>query len=254
MGNLEAKVAIVTGSTSGMGRAVAVRFAAEGARVVASGRDGSRGAAVTREIAERGGEARFVAGDVSSAQVNRQLVEAAVESYGGLDLVVLSAGELGLGSITETAPEAWDRTVATNLSAVFYMLHYAIPEMRRRGTGSVIVIGSIAGFKVFPNHAAYCASKGGLVQLVRQAALDYGPEVRVNAIHPGQVDTPLLWSSAQAFPDPKEVVQQTAARLPARRLGQPGDIASAALFLAGEGASWITGASLVVDGGSLCLP
>jgi NAD(P)-dependent dehydrogenase (short-subunit alcohol dehydrogenase family) len=254
MGKLDGRTAIVTGGTSGMGRAVALRFAAEGARVVVGGRDAERGAAVTRDITGRGGQALFVAGDVSTPEANRRLVQAALEGYGGLDTLVLSAGELGLGSITETSPEAWDRTLATNLSAVFYMLHYALPEMRKRGAGSVTVIGSIAGYKVFPNHAAYCASKGGLLQLVRQAALDYGPEVRVNAIHPGQVDTPLLWSSAQAFPNPEEVVQQTAARLPAKRLGRPEDIASAALFLVGEEASWITGAGLVVDGGSLCLP
>jgi NAD(P)-dependent dehydrogenase (short-subunit alcohol dehydrogenase family) len=159
-----------------------------------------------------------------------------------------------LGSITETDPELWDRTLAANLSAVFYLLHYAIPEMKRRGGGRVVVVGSIAGYKVFPNHPAYCASKGGLPQLVRQAALDYGPEIRVNAIHPGQVDTPLLWDSARAFPNPDEVVQQTADRLPLKRLGLPADIAAAALFLVGEDASWITGSNFIVDGGSLCLP
>jgi NAD(P)-dependent dehydrogenase (short-subunit alcohol dehydrogenase family) len=254
MGKLDGKTAIVTGATSGMGRGIAVRFALEGAKVIAGGRDASRGEKVVRQIEELGGAARFVAGDVCTAAANRRLVASAVSSYGGVDILALSAGELGLGSITEISPEQWDRTVSTNLSAVFYMLHFAIPEMKKRGRGSAVVIGSIAGYKVFPNHPAYCASKGGLLQLVRQAALDYGPEIRINAIHPGQVDTPLLWDSARAFPNPEEIVQQTADRLPLKRLGLPEDIAAAALFLAAEDSSWITGSNVVVDGGSLCLP
>ncbi len=253
MGQLGGRVAIITGATSGMGRGIALRFAQEGARVLASGRDAARGEALVSEIVAAGGTARFVAGDISTAAANRQLVEAALSAYGGLDILVMSAGDLGLGSVADTPPDLWDRTIATNLSAVFYLLHYGIPAMRQRGRGSVVVIGSIAGYKVFPNHAAYCASKGALVQLVRQAALDNGPTVRINAIHPGQVDTPLLWDSVRAFPNPDAIVQQTADRLPMKRLGQPDDIAAAALFLAGDDASWITGANLVVDGGSLLL-
>jgi NAD(P)-dependent dehydrogenase (short-subunit alcohol dehydrogenase family) len=125
--------------------------------------------------------------------------------------------------------------------------------MLERGGGTVVVIGSIAGYKVFPNHPAYCSSKGALLQLVRQVALDYGPAIRINALHPGQVDTPLLWDSAKAFPNPSEVVQNIAAALPLRRLGVPEDIAGAALFLASEDSSWITGSNIVIDGGSLCL-
>ena len=253
MGQLDGKVAIITGATSGMGRGIALRFAREGAQVIASGRDAARGEALVSEIAAAGGTARFVAGDVPTAAANQQLVEAALAAYGGLDILVMSAGDLGLGSVADTAPELWDRTIATNLSAAFYLLHYGIPELRRRGRGSVVVIGSIAGYKVFPNHAAYCASKGALIQLMRQAALDNGPAIRINAIHPGQVDRPLLWDSVRAFPNPGEIVKQTADRLPMQRLGQPEDIAAAALFLAGDDASWITGANLVVDGGSLLL-
>ncbi len=253
MGQLDGKVAIITGATSGMGRGIALRFAREGAQVIASGRDAARGEALISEIAAAGGAARFVAGDISTAAANRRLVEEALSAYGGLDILVMSAGDLGLGAVADTSPELWDRTLVTNLSAVFYLLHYGVPELRRRGRGSVVVIGSIAGYKVFPNHAAYCASKGALIQLVRQAALDNGPTIRINAIHPGQVDTPLLWDSVRAFPNPDEIVQQTADRLPMKRLGLPEDIAAAALFLAGDEASWITGANLVVDGGSLLL-
>ncbi|MBN1835688.1 MAG: glucose 1-dehydrogenase [Spirochaetales bacterium] len=254
MGKLDGKTAIVTGATSGMGRAVAVRFAREGANIIAAGRDRGRGAEVLAEIEAAGGRAEFVAGDLSRHEANRKLVDKAVSAFGGVDLLVMSTGEMGLGSVAEVTPEVWDRTLATNLSALYYLMHYAVPQMQERGGGSVVVIGSIAGYKVFPNHAAYCASKGGVLQLVRQAALDLGPKIRVNAIHPGQVDTPLLWFSARAFPNPEEIIQQTADRLPAKRLGTPEDIASVAVFLAGEEASWITGSNVVVDGGSLCLP
>jgi NAD(P)-dependent dehydrogenase (short-subunit alcohol dehydrogenase family) len=118
--------------------------------------------------------------------------------------------------------------------------------------GSIVIIGSLAAYRGFPNHAAYCASKGALVPLVKQITLDYGPEIRINQICPGQVDTPLLWSSAQAFEDPQSVVQQVARRLPLRRLGTPEDIARAALFLASDDSAWTTGASFVIDGGSSC--
>ncbi len=254
MGELDGKTAIVTGATSGMGKGIGERFAAEGARIMIGGRNERRGEEVVRGIRSAGGEAEFLPGDVSKAATNRNLVEKTVASFGGVDILVASAGELGIGAITELSEDLWQTTIATNLSAVFYLMKYGIPEMRKRGAGSVVVIGSIAAFKVFPNHPAYCASKGALVQLVRQAALDYGPEIRVNMICPGQVDTPLLWNSAQAFPNPEEVVQQTAERLPLKRLGLPADIAEAALYLAGERASWITGSSFLVDGGSLCMP
>lgn len=254
MGKLDGKTAIVTGATSGMGKGIALRFALEGAAIVAAGRDAARGREVVAEIEAGGGRAVFVPGDVSRPDSNERLAERAMAEFGAIDILAMSAGEMGLGPVAEVTPEVWDRTVATNLSALYYLMHYAIPHMQKRKSASVVIVGSIAGYKVFPNHAAYCASKGGVLQLVRQAALDYGPQIRVNAIHPGQVDTPLLWYSARAFPNPEEVVQQTADRLPARRLGLPEDIAAVALFLAGEEASWVTGSNVVVDGGSLCLP
>jgi NAD(P)-dependent dehydrogenase (short-subunit alcohol dehydrogenase family) len=253
MGKLDGKVAVVTGATSGMGRGIANRFAREGAAVVVSGRDEDRGNDVINEITGAGGKASFAAGDITTSETNQNLVERAVQTYGGLDILVCSAGELGIASLTEISEELWEKTVATNLTAVFYLLKYGIPAMLERGGGTVVVIGSIAGYKVFPNHPAYCSSKGALLQLVRQVALDYGPAIRINALHPGQVDTPLLWDSAKAFPNPSEVVQNIAAALPLRRLGVPEDIAGAALFLASEDSSWITGSNIVIDGGSLCL-
>lgn len=253
-GELQGKTAIVTGATSGMGRAVALRFAAEGAAIIAGGRNRERGESLLEEIRSSGGTASFFPGDVREEQVNRQLVETALAEYGSLDLAVLSAGNLGISSLTETSAEMWDETIATNLRSVFLLLKHGLPKLAEGAGGSVVVVGSIAGYKVFPNHPAYCAAKGGVVQLVRQAALDYGPEVRINGLHPGQVDTPLLWDSARAFPNPESVVRETEEKLPLRRLGRPEDIAEAALYLCSKRAAWVTGSNFVVDGGSLSIP
>jgi len=254
MGKLNKKTAVITGATSGMGRGIAEFFAAEGARVVISGRNETRAREVVSAITSAGGEAVYSLGDITLPETNRELLQTAEKNYGGVDILVCSAGELGISSLTDCTEELWQKTFATNIHAVFYLMKYGIPMMKKRGGGSVVIIGSIAGYKVFPNHPAYNASKGAILQLVRQSALDYGPDIRVNAIHPGQVDTPLLWDSVKAFPNPNEIIQQTAEKLPLKRLGTPADIARAALFLASDDSSWITGSNFAVDGGSLCIP
>jgi NAD(P)-dependent dehydrogenase (short-subunit alcohol dehydrogenase family) len=249
MGKLQGKAAVVTGATSGMGRATAVLFAREGAGVVASGRDPERGRALVEEIRRDGGRVEFVAGDVGLAGTNERLVETCRRAFGGVDVAVCCAGMLGLGSATEVPLDTWRQTLAVNLDAVFYLMRFALPDMRQRGGGSFVVVSSIAALKGFPNHAAYCASKGALVSLVRQVAIDYGPKVRVNALCPGPTDTPLIWDSAVAFPDPAKAVEDVGKRTLMRRLGRPEDIARAALFLASSDSEWITGTSLTVDGG-----
>jgi NAD(P)-dependent dehydrogenase (short-subunit alcohol dehydrogenase family) len=249
VGKLADRVAIITGGTSGMGSAIAELFAREGACVVIGGRDLSRGAAVVDRIRAQGGRAEFVAGDVAAPAANEALVAAAVERFGGVDILVANAGRLGLGSVTGISIESWRETIATNLDAVFYMLKAGIPKMLDRGRGAVVITGSIAAFKGFPNHAAYCASKGALISFARQVSADYAPAIRVNVICPGPVDTPLIWDSAQAFPDPASAVADAAAATLLKRLGSPVDIANAALFLASDDSAWVTGAVLTVDGG-----
>jgi len=249
MGKLQGRAAIVTGTTSGMGRATAVLFAREGAAVVASGRHAERGRALVDEIRRDGGRVEFVAGDVGLPETNERLVETGRRAFGGVDVAVCCAGMLGLGSATDVPLETWRQTLAVNLDAVFYLMRFALPDMQRRGGGSFVVISSIAALKGFPNHAAYCASKGALVSLVRQVAIDYGPTVRVNALCPGPTDTPLIWDSAVAFPDPAKAVEDVGKRTLMKRLGRPEDIARAALFLASSDSAWITGTSLTVDGG-----
>ena len=248
MGKLDDKVAIVTGATSGMGKQIAALMAREGARLVLGGRDRKRGESVLEQIRSERGEAVFVPGDVGNLETNERLVAAAENSFGSLDVLVANAGTLGLGSVTEVAVETWHDTLATNLHAVFYLPRMGIPKMKEKG-GTIVINGSIAAHKGFPDHAAYCASKGALVSLVRQVAIDYGPSVRINLLCPGPVDTPLLRDSAKAFPEPQLAVSEAAQRTLRKRLGTPDDVAKAALFLACSDSDWITGAALTVDGG-----
>lgn len=248
MRRLQGKTAIVTGGTSGMGRGIAELFAAEGASVVISGRDADRGREVVDSIAARGGAAVFIAGDIASVETNQRLVDAATANFGALHVVVPNAGILGVGGVLDSPLDVWHRTIDVNLNAVYYLIKLAAPALLRQG-GSIVVNGSIAAYRGFPNHPAYCASKGALVPLVRQLAIDLAPSVRVNILCPGQVDTPLLWDSAKAFPNPTTAVAEVAARMPLKRLGTPEDIAKAALFLASDDSSWITGTALTIDGG-----
>jgi NAD(P)-dependent dehydrogenase (short-subunit alcohol dehydrogenase family) len=192
-----------------------------------------------------------VIGNIGTFEANQALVQRAKEAFGGVDILVPNAGVLGIGSITEVSLETWHETIATNLHAVFYLCRAGIPEMLARGGGSIVVNGSIAAMKAFPNHPAYCAAKGALVPLVKQIALDYGPKIRANVMCPGPVDTPLLWDSAKAFPDPAVAVKNAGARTALQRLGQPSDIASLALFLASDDSAWITGSAFTIDGGAL---
>jgi NAD(P)-dependent dehydrogenase (short-subunit alcohol dehydrogenase family) len=236
-----------------MGRAIAHRFVREGAAVVLCGRDRRKGEAALEEITADGGEARLVCGNVAEPEVNRELVRTAAGEFGGIDVLVPNAGLLGLGSVTGVDWDTWHETINVNLNGVFYLLRYGIPELQKRPSGAIVVTGSIAAYKGFPNHAAYCASKGALVPFIKQVAVDYGPEIRANIICPGPVDTPLIWDSAAAFPDPEKAVSDVAEKTLLKRLGTPKDIADLALFLAAGESSWITGAAFTIDGGVTCL-
>ncbi len=248
---LQGKTAIITGATSGMGKGIAERFVREGAAVILSGRDLHRGHELEKQLKELKGLAVFVPGDISNIDVNEKLVHEAIRNFGKLDIVVTNAGKLGLGSVTDISLDEWNETINTNLNAVFYLSRFAIPEMQKNGKGTLLINSSIAAFKSFPNHAAYCASKAALIALVKEMALDYGPTIRINAMCPGPVDTPLIWDSAKAFENPETIVQQTANNTLMKRLGKPEDIASLALFLVSEESSWITGSAFTIDGGIL---
>ncbi len=249
MAKLNGKIAIVTGATRGIGRAIVELFASEGARVIVNGRNRASGEDVVQSIKKTGGEALFVPADIRYHDDNIRLVEKAVDAFGKPDILVSNAGMLGLGSITEVSPETWQRTLDTNLNALFHLLRAGLPHMEDQG-GSVVVTGSIAAHKGFPNHAAYCASKGAVHSLVKQIAVDYAPKIRINLIQPGPVETELYKSSAVAFPNPDTILDEVPGSLPLGRTGTPLDIAKTALFLACDDSSWITGSVLTVDGGA----
>jgi NAD(P)-dependent dehydrogenase (short-subunit alcohol dehydrogenase family) len=248
---LQGKSLIITGASSGMGKATALLFAKEGAEIILSGRNLERGEELVIEIEKMGGRAVFIPGDVAEMAYNKNLVKTAIQHFGKLDGLVTHAGMLGLGSITNLDPSLWQKTFSVNVDAVFYLLKFAIPEMLKRPTASVVINASIAASKSFPNHPAYCSSKAALIALSKQAAVEYGPIIRVNSICPGPVDTPLIHASAAAFPDPAAAVENAGKNTLLQRLGQPEDIAKLCLFLASDDSSWITGSSFTIDGGAL---
>jgi len=247
----EDKTYIITGGTSGMGKGIAMHLGLQGASLVINGRDAEKGKKVCDELKSKGIKISFLAGDVSAEVTNKKLVDLAIDTYGKLDGVVLSAGILGLGKVTELDSEIWSKTIGTNLDAIYYLTKYSIPKMLENGKGNVVVIASITSEKVFPSHAAYCASKAGAVALTKQIALEYGPVIRANAICPGPVDTPLLWDSAKGFPNPKTAVEDAKKTTAVKELGTPEDIAELAAYLLSEKSKWVTGSAITIDGGRM---
>lgn len=243
-GKLKDKVCIVTGATSGMGKAIATKFSEEGAKLILSGRDVKRGGQLVSSLEN----AIFIDGNVCDITYNKKLVDAALSNFGTLDIVSMNAGVLGLGNVIDLPMEQWQKTLDTNLSAIYYLSKYAIPHLQKT-KGNILINASIAAFKSFPNHPAYCASKAGAVALTKQMAGDYGPDIRINALCPGPVDTPLLCNSAQAFENSADAVDNAAQATLMKRLGTPRDIANLALFLVSDEASWITGTAMTIDGG-----
>ena len=251
MKKLSGKVVIITGATSGMGKAIAKVFASEGAHLILSGRNEKRGIALENELKQLTNNSIFIAGDISKFETNQMLVERAISEFGKVDILSINAGVLGLGSVKDLTLDSWHETINTNLSSIFYLCKASLPEMVKNNSGNIIINASIAAFRSFPNHPAYCASKAGAVALTKQLAIDYGPEIRVNAICPAPVDTPLLWDSAKAFDNPEKAVENAKDKTLLKRLGTPGDIARLALFLASEESSWMTGTAITIDGGIL---
>jgi NAD(P)-dependent dehydrogenase (short-subunit alcohol dehydrogenase family) len=241
---LKGKVALVTGFGSGLGQAIAVLFAREGAAVMGTSTTEAKGKETLGMIAKNGGKALFRAGDVRITDQMKKVIDEAVANFGGLDIVVNSAGVRASGSITDISEEEWDRTVGTNLKGVFVVSRLAIPEMVKRGKGVIINISARSGITGQARRAAYCASKGGLNTLTEAMAEDHAPQkIRVNCICPGPTQTPMVDTSTP------EKLARYAQRVPLGRIGQPEDIAQAALYLASDEASHVTAAILTVDGG-----
>ncbi len=246
------KVALITGGASGIGKATALSFAREGASVLVMDRDEHGGATVTGEINDNGGRAHQVTGDVSSATDCERAVTACVSELGGLHVLFNNAGVIDRASVVELSEEQWDRTMAVNVKSIFLMSKYAIPVMAERGGGAIVNTGSGWGLTGGKRAVSYCASKGAVVQLTKAMALDHGGQnIRVNCICPGDTDTPMLRNEAEQLGEPiDEFLAESAAR-PLPRVGKPEDIARAVLYLASDAASFVTGTTLVVDGGGL---
>ena len=254
---LKDKVAVVTGASKGIGEAIATAFVREGACVAICSRSSTKdkGEAVAAALREAGGEALYIQADVSVMSDVQQLVDATLDRWGRLDVLCNNAGIGMLRTVEETTEEEWRHLMSINLDGVFHCSKCAIPALRRSGGGSIINLASVASFVGFPADAAYCASKGGLLMLTRQMALDYAPEnIRVNAICPGFIHTPELDHYLAQKPDPESARAEVVAYHPIGRIGQPAEVAEVAVFFASDESSFVTGAHLAVDGGLMVRP
>lgn len=247
MDQLKEKVALVTGAGSGIGRAIAVLYASEGAKVIVSDIDEKGGNETVAEITSKGGQAFFVRADSSKAEDNKNLVDQAVAKYGALHLAVNNAGIGGpLAPAGEYPVEGWDKVIGINLSGVFYGLRYQIPAIISAGGGSIINMASILGQAGTKNSPAYVAAKHGVIGLTKAAALDHATQnIRINSIGPGYIKTPLLESLDEA------TMNALVSLHPMGRLGESNEIAELALWLNSDKASFVTGAYYNVDGGYL---
>ena len=250
--SLEGKTAIVTGAASGIGLGVARHLAEAGAIIALLDINEKKGPKIAKDIQTQGGRAKFYACDVSQSSHCRKTIDDVSKDFGKLDILVNSAGVISRKNIVELEEEEWDFVLKVNLKSVYLISHYAIPPMVQGGGGSIINIGSGWGIKGGPNATAYCASKGGVVNLTRAMAIDHGKQgIRVNCVCPGDVKTPLLEEEAVQVQQDFKAFLTEASKRPIPRVGNPDDVANAVLFLACELSSWVTGSVLVVDGGGL---
>jgi NAD(P)-dependent dehydrogenase (short-subunit alcohol dehydrogenase family) len=246
----DGKVVLITGAGVGIGRAAAVRFAKEGARVAVNSLTPANGTETLRLLRQAGGEGIYVQGDVSREADARRLVGEAVKAFGRIDVLVNNAGIVIPGKVDNTSEEDWERTLAVNLKGAFLVAKYTIPEMRKVGGGVIVNNASIAAVKGVKDRAAYTASKGGLWALTKAMAADYiGEKIRVNCVCPGTTYTPSLERRIQAFADPERAKADFIARQPMGRLGTDEEIAAAILFAASDEAAFMNGATIAIDGG-----
>lgn len=246
---LDGTRALVTGGGSGIGRAVAIRYAAAGAAVAVTGRREDRLRETADLIAGREGRCLVIAGDVTEAEDASRMVQGTVDELGGLDLLVNAAGFIASGNIETTSLQEWDRMMDANVRSVFRLIQQALPHLRRR-PGAIVNLSSVTGTRAFPGILAYCVSKAAVDQLTRCLALELADAgIRVNAINPGVVTTELHRSGGMDEDAYAAFLKRGAKTHPLGRVGRPDEIAELALFLASDAAGWITGGTYPIDGG-----
>jgi NAD(P)-dependent dehydrogenase (short-subunit alcohol dehydrogenase family) len=250
--DLDGRVAVISGGASGIGYGTAELFAMKGAVCVIVDIDKDTGRQAAARITDMGGKADFIMCNVTSDHDCRSCIESIKKKYGRIDILFNNAGVIRRKTIAELDEADWDIVIDVTLKGAFLLSKYVIPVMAANGTGSIINTGSGWGLKGGNKAAAYCAAKGGIINMTRAMAIDHGPQgIRVNSISPGDIDTPLLHDEARQLGcDDKDFMTEAADR-PLARVGTPMDIAKAALFLAGPMSEWITGANITVDGGGL---
>ncbi len=246
---LENKIALVTGASSGIGRATAVLFAQQGAAVSLVGRDLAALEAVASEIETAGAQSLVAPAEVTSTDDCRRVVERTVAHFGGLDVLVNAAGIIGTGTLDSTSPEQWREMMAINVDAVFNLMQLALPHLEER-SGNIVNVSSVTGVRAFPGVLAYCVSKAAADQLTRCAALELAPAgVRVNGVNPGVVETNLHRRGGMNQEAYMAFLEHSRTTHPLGRVGQPQEVAEAILFLSSSKAAWLTGLNLSIDGG-----
>ncbi len=247
---LAGKYVLITGSGSGIGRAMATLFAVEGARVAVADFSVEGGTETVQLITASGGDAFFVQTDVSDAVSTRHAVQAIIDRWGRIDVLCNNAGIGVAATVVDTAEEDWDRVLAVDLKGVFLMCKSTIPHMLQQGGGVIVNTASVAGIVGVQNRAAYCAAKAGVIGLTKSMAVDYvAKNIRVNAVCPGTVDSPWIQRILSQQPDPVGERQRMVERQPMGRMGRPDEIAKAALYLASDDSAFMTGSEFIIDGG-----
>jgi NAD(P)-dependent dehydrogenase (short-subunit alcohol dehydrogenase family) len=246
----QGKVVLITGAGVGIGRAAAVRFGKEGAKVAINSLTPTNGQETLRLLQEARGQGIYIQGDVSITADARRIVAETVKAFGRIDILVNNAGIVLPGRVDNISEEDWDRTIAVNLKGVYLVSKYTIPEMRKIGGGVIVLNASVVAIKGVKDRGAYTASKGGVLALTKAMAADYLSEnIRVNCVCPGTTYTPSLERRIQAFADPEKARVDFIARQPMGRLGKDEEIAAAILFAASDEAAFMTGANIAIDGG-----
>ncbi|GIU81376.1 MAG: glucose 1-dehydrogenase [Acidobacteria bacterium] len=246
---MEGRVALVTGASSGIGRAVAILFCERGAKVVAVGRNEKDLNSLRSEVIKADGQLKPYIADIRDTQQVERLINETIETFGRIDVLINSAGIISNGSIETTTLEEWDEVMNVNLRAVFFLMQKCVPHLEKT-KGNIVNVSSVAGTRAFPNVLAYCVSKAGVDQLTRCAALELAPKgIRVNAVNPGVVVTNLHRRGGMNEEEYQEFLKRSKTTHPLGRVGDPKEVAELIYFLASDKASWITGATYEIDGG-----